>query len=209
MSNVELPQIYLISPPVVDAKRFPAQLAHLLDGVDIACVRLALSSQDETYICKIADLCRAECHARDTALLIERHVLLSQKLGLDGVHLPQASISVRKTRESLGPEAIIGCHGAASKHAGMNAAEAGADYISFGPVGAHNLDQGALAQTDLFAWWSEMIKTPVIAEGHLSLDLVRKLAQSVDFFAFGQEIWGQDAPLAALESFYKAIKGEG
>ncbi len=55
MSIQELPQIYLVTPSVVDLKTYPAQLAKILDTVDIACLRLGLSSTDENEIFRIID----------------------------------------------------------------------------------------------------------------------------------------------------------
>jgi thiamine-phosphate pyrophosphorylase len=51
---------------------------------------------------------------------------------------------------------------------------------------------------ELLTWWSEMIEVPVVAEGGLTVDLIRSLSDKVDFFAIGTEIWTQDDPLAQL-----------
>ena len=150
---------------------------------------------------RAADALRLIAHERDVPLVIERHVGLVERLGLDGLHLTDAARSVRAARKELGPDAIIGAFCGASDHDGMTAGEAGADYISFGPVGDSPLGDGTRAPAELFAWWSEMIELPVVAEGALSIDLVATLAPVTDFFAIGSEIWGaEDAPaaLAAL-----------
>jgi thiamine-phosphate pyrophosphorylase len=49
----------------------------------------------------------------------------------------------------------------------MAAGENGADYIAFSPVGDMGLGDDIRAERDLFAWWSEMIELPVVAEGGL------------------------------------------
>ena len=38
-----------------------------------------------------ADMAREIAHARDVAVVIERHILLAERLGLDGVHLTEIS----------------------------------------------------------------------------------------------------------------------
>ena len=43
---------------------------------------------------QLADALREIAHARDVALVIERHVLLVERLGLDGVHLTDGARSV-------------------------------------------------------------------------------------------------------------------
>ena len=83
---------------------------------------------------------------------------------------------------------------------GMSAGEAGADYASFGPIGATTLGDGSQVDFDLFEWWSEVIEVPIIAEGALTAELVAKFGPVTDFFAVGEEIWGAEDPLAALKA---------
>ncbi|WP_068111517.1 thiamine phosphate synthase [Tropicimonas marinistellae] len=193
----EQPQIYLITPPEFELSRFPDRLASVLDARDIACVRLALASQDEDRIARAADACRAVCHARDVAIVIDSHLRLVERHGLDGVHLSGAR-GIRDARKDLGEDAIVGSHCGTSRHDGMNAGEAGADYIAFGPVGETALGDGSVAERDLFEWWSQMIELPVVAEGGLTPELVRGLAPITDFFGIGTEIWSQEDAVAAL-----------
>lgn len=198
MDSPEQPQIYLITPPEIDLEQFPDQMAKVLDGAEIACIRLALSSRDEDHVARVADALREVAHARDIALVISDHVLMAQRLGLDGVHLCDAARSIRAARKELGPDAIVGSFCGISRHDGMTAGEAGADYVSFGPVGATALGDGAFAEADLFQWWSEMIEVPVVAEGGLGDELIRKLAPQTDFFGIGDEIWTAPDPLTRL-----------
>lgn len=177
----------------------------MLDGAEIACIRLALASRDEDLLSRAADACREVAHARDVALVIADHVLLAQRLGLDGVHLSDAARSVRAARKELGADAIVGSFCGTSRHDGMSAGEAGADYVAFGPIGAHGLDDGSVAERDLFEWWSAVIEVPVVAEGALTADLVRSFAPITDFFGVGDEIWSAEDPLAALKGLISAM----
>jgi len=199
MADQDRPQIYLITPPEFDLEVFPDRLAAVLDGENIACLRLALATKDEDRVLRAADALRQTCHARDVAIVIERHVLLVERLGLDGVHLTDGARSIRKVRKDL-PDAIIGANCGATRHEGISAAEAGADYVAFGPVGPTPLGDGSLADWDLFEWWSEMIEVPVVAEGALTAELVEKFGPVTDFFAIGDEIWNTETPLATLKT---------
>lgn len=205
MAQPDRPQIYLLTPPAFALETFPDALARLLDGAEIACLRLALASRDEDLIRRAADACREVAHARDVPIVIESHLRLVQPLGLDGVHLPDGARSVRKARAALGAEAIVGAACGASRHEGMTAAEAGADYVSFGPAGPTALGSGPQAERELFAWWSEMIEVPVVAEGALTPALVAELAPVADFLAFGEEVWSAEDPLAALRALAAAL----
>ena len=198
MAETEQPQIYLITPPEIELSQFPDLLASVLDTTDIACVRLALSTRDEDKISRAADVVRETCHARDVAIVIAEHLVLAERLGLDGVHLTDGSHLMRKSRKELGDDAIIGTFCAASRHDGMTACEMGADYVSFGPVGHTPLGDGTIAEHDLFEWWSEVIEVPVVAEGALDVDIIRKLSPVTDFFGIGDEIWDSENPVAKL-----------
>jgi thiamine-phosphate pyrophosphorylase len=134
------------------------------------------------------------------------HVLLAQRLGLDGVHLLDGARSVRKIRKDLGDDAIVGAFCGSSRHDGMSAGENGADYVAFGPVGSAPIGDGSIAEPELFAWWSEMIEVPVVAEGDLTQDIIQTLSPITDFFGIGEEIWRSDDPstqLATLKSYMK------
>ncbi|MCK0148469.1 thiamine phosphate synthase [Marivita sp. S6314] len=207
MSDTEQPQIYLITPPEIELSHFPTDLSRVLDAVEIACLRLSLATRDEDLILRAADVVREVAHRFDVALVIDTHVVLAQRLGLDGVHLTDGARSVRMARKELGADAIVGAYCSQSRHDGMTAGEAGADYVSFGPVGQTTLGDGSRAEAELFDWWSQMIELPVVAEGGLSLDTVRALAPMTDFFGIGEEIWRSDDPVATLQGLTDAMAG--
>ncbi len=205
MVQIERPQIYLVTPPEFDLAQFPDRLAAVLDAHEIACVRLALATRDEDRVSRAADTLRAICHTRDIAITIEAHLQLVERLGLDGVHLTDGARTVRKARKALGADAIVGAFCGQSRHEGMIAGEAGADYVCFGPVGDSALGDGTRADLGLFAWWSEMIELPVVAEGALTAETVTGLAPVTDFFAIGEEIWSAEDPAAALATLAAAM----
>lgn len=203
--STERPQINLITPPVLDLQTFPEVLARVMDSVEIACLRLSLATKDIDDLGRAADACRVVAHARDVAIVIENHVAFVERHGLDGLHLTDGGRNIRTLRKDLGADAILGAYCGITRHDGINAAEAGADYVAFGPVGASPLGTGELAPHDLFQWWSEMIEVPVIAEGALTRDLVAALAPVTDFFAPGPEIWTAEDPAAALKALLAPI----
>jgi thiamine-phosphate pyrophosphorylase len=200
MAADDRPQITLITPPTFDPDTFAERIGQVLDGAEIACLRLSLGTRDEDILMRAADAAREAAHARDVAVVIDNHLILAERLGLDGVHLTDGSRNVRKARKDLGADAIVGAFCGASKHDGMTAGEAGADYAAFGPIGATALGDGSQAPFELFEWWSEVIEVPIIAEGALTAELVAKFGPVTDFFAVGEEIWSAEDPLAALKA---------
>lgn len=198
MTTPDQPQVYLLTPPEFELSTFSGQLTRVLDSTDIACLRLTMATSDEDRIARAADSLRDLAHARDVAVVIDTHVGLVERLGLDGVHLRDNGRGVRTQRDELGGDAIVGAFCGTSQHAGMTAGEAGADYVAFGPVGQSALGDGSVAEQDLFAWWSEAVEIPIVAEGHLDVDLVAQFAPITDFFAIGEEIWRHEDPVNAL-----------
>lgn len=205
MEMPETPQLYLVTPSDFELSSFPDALARVLDAHQIACVRLDLATQDEDRLSRAADALREVTHARDIALVVRDHSVLAERLGLDGVHLSDAARSVRTVRKALGEDAIVGSFCGTSRHDGMAAGEAGADYVCFGPVSPNELGDGSYAQLDMFEWWSEVIEVPVVAEGQLDAARIAQLTPFTDFFAFRDELWHADDPVARLGQLIEAM----
>ncbi|CTQ50477.1 thiamine phosphate synthase [Jannaschia donghaensis] len=189
----DMPQIYLVTPPEIDSG-FADRLASVLDVHDVACLRLHLATHDEDRITRAADATREVAHRFDVPIVISDHPALVEKLGLDGVHLTDPR-PLRKLRADWGPEPIIGAFCGTSRHDGMTAGDAGADYVAFGPAGPTSGEQ---AEAELFQWWSQMIELPCVAEGALDLATIESLKAATDFIALGEEIWSHDEPAIAL-----------
>lgn len=195
------PQLYLITPIGAQVSTLGPLLSEVLDRFPPACLRIR-GAGDEDELGQIADLVREIAHARDVAVVIDDHLRLAQRHGLDGVHLTDGARGIRAARKELGVDAIIGAYCGSSRHDGLNAAEAGADYVSFGPVGDSVLGRGEPAPLDLFQWWSEVIEVPVVAEGAITAALLKELSPISDFIALGPEIWNADDPIAALTALW-------
>ena len=200
------PQIYLILPARFELSTLLADLGAVLDDTQIACVRLDLGGADEREAMSVGDAVRNACHARDVAVVVSDHFRLAERLGFDGVHLTGGQ-TYREARKTLGRDAIVGVFTGSSRHAGINAGEMGADYVSFGPVAASGLGSENVADPELFAWWSEMIEVPVVAEGGIGPEAAKALAAHVDFVGVGPDIWTSEAgPRAALADIQQVLR---
>ncbi|SEN62168.1 thiamine-phosphate pyrophosphorylase [Paracoccus alcaliphilus] len=197
----DAPQLYLMTPAGAQASALGPLLAEVMDRFPPACLRIR-GGAEEDELGRLADLAREIAHARDVAVVIDDHLQLALRHGLDGVHLTDGARSVRYARKELGADAIVGAFCGSSRHDGITAAEAGADYVSFGPVGDTALGRGTPAPLELFEWWSEMIEAPIVAEGALTRELITSLSPVSDFIAIGPEIWGHDDPVATLAALW-------
>ncbi|MCF8487489.1 MAG: thiamine phosphate synthase [Rhodobacteraceae bacterium] len=206
MAAEDRPQITLITPPNFDLDIFPDRLAAVMDLVEIACLRISLATKIEDDLMRGADALREVAHSRDVAIVIENHLLLVERLGLDGVHFSDGARNLRKARKDLGADAIVGAFCGVTRHEGISAAEAGADYVAFGPIGVTPLGAGAQVDFELFEWWSEMIEVPVIAEGSLTSQLVETYGPVTDFFGIGTEIWAAENACDAIKALLAPLR---
>lgn len=204
-------RIYLVTPARFEPEPFAALLARALATRQVACLRLDLGAAPEESWRAAASALQPVAHMNDVALVIAEHHRLVEPWGLDGVHLAASRTSVREARKALGPERIVGTFAGTSRHLSMTVAEAGADYVSLGPVGdIGGLGDGKRAGDDLFEWWAEMIETPVVAEGGVTVADTARLAQWVDFIVPELSVWeAPDGIEAALARYAEALDTSG
>ncbi|MBK0397581.1 thiamine phosphate synthase [Limibaculum sp. M0105] len=205
----EAARLYIVTPAAFDPDTHVAELQAMLSTGAVACLRLDLGEgPDEAAWIRAANHLLPPCHEADVPLVIAEHHRLVGALGLDGVHIGRSRAPIRDLRKTLGRDAIIGAFGGAERHRAMSLAEAGADYVSLGPVRVQGaLGDGAAADDALFQWWSEMIETPVVAEGGVTLDDARRLAAITDFVVPDPTlVWGQPDPAAAVSAFAEALR---
>ena len=204
MTDTTPSRLYLLLPPRFEPEEMTGQLDVALAATPIACVRLDLGPAEEEDWIRAANHVIGPCHEHDVALVVTDHYRLVDALDLDGVHLSAAAQTpLREVRNALGDDRIVGAFAGNSRHQGMVLGEAGADYVSFGPIG----DTGALgadarAGDDIFEWWAEMIETPSVAEGGVSVEDAARLSQHADFVTPDWRIWNDPGQVAAVLRAY-------
>lgn len=210
MSDLIDPQLYLVSPPRFEPAGFANSVAEALAAGPVACVQLWMPDAPEADLRATATQLRDIVQGTDTAFLLNGNVELADELGCDGVHLDDPSPRlVKAARKRLAKDAIIGVSCGASRHAAMEAAEAGADYVSFGPVydtATKDLpaDPAAL---DALRWWAEMMEVPCVAVGGITPETASKVASTgCEFLCAVSSVWDNvDGPAAAVRSFTSAL----
>ncbi|WP_339948669.1 thiamine phosphate synthase [uncultured Albimonas sp.] len=200
-------RLVLATPPRGELDAIAAALPAALATGLVATVRLDMPGASDPELRRAADRLREICHAADVALVIRDHVGLVGPLGLDGVQVSLPGASLKKVRAAIGPDAILGVDCGASRHDGMIAGEAGADYVLFGPVvpepAAGPVEPAPL---ELFEWWAQMIEVPVVAEGGIDAAQAAILAPFADFAAPAASVWEGDL-VANLKDIDAALRG--
>ena len=201
-------QLYLISPPVIDAG-FGGRLAAALDAGPVAAFQLRLKGVADEDIVSAAKALMPICAAREVAFILNDRADLAARLGADGVHLGQGDGDPRAARMVLGPKAQIGvtCHD--SRHLAMEAGEAGADYVAFGAfyptetkATEHRPDPSILG------WWTTVFELPCVAIGGITPSNAQPLIEAgADFLAVCGAVWGDpEGEAAAVRKFAALLR---
>ena len=202
-------QLYLISPLDVSGT-FPVRLERALNTAPVAAFQFRAKGLDEHAAARLAAPLQEICAAREVTFIINDSVSLAKRLGADGVHLGQSDGSIADARAELGRDAQIGvtCH--ASRHLGIDAGEAGADYVAFGAffpsttkVTEHT------AELELLEWWQLVMEIPCVAIGGITPENCGPLvAAGADFLAVSAAVWNGDEA-RAVSDFAARIAAAG
>lgn len=199
-------QLYLISPPAIDAD-FADTLARALDGGPVAAFQLRLKGMQDDVIADLAGPLQRLCADRDTAFIVNDSAALAHRLGADGVHLGQGDDDVAAARALLGREAQIGvtCHD--SRHLAMEAGEAGADYVAFGAFyPTSTKETHHRPDPSILSWWTTVFGLPCVAIGGITPENAQPLIDAgADFIAVSSAVWGHPEGAAAGVAAFNAL----
>lgn len=201
-------QLYLISPPAIDAT-FADALAAALDAGPVAAFQLRLKGLDDHAIARAAEPLQNLCADREVAFLINDSIALAKRIGADGVHLGQGDGDPREARRVLGPGAQIGvtCHD--SRHLAMEAGEAGADYVAFGAFHPTTTKETRhRPDPSILSWWTTLFELPCVAIGGITADNAAPLvAAGADFLAVSGAVWNHaDGCAAGVAAFSPVLR---
>ena len=189
-------QLYLVSPLEVGGA-FPDRLARALDAGPVAAFQFRVKGFDEHAAALLAEPLQRICAEREVAFIVNDSISLAKRLGADGVHLGQDDGDPRDARERLGKTAQIGVTCNDSRHAAMEAGEAGADYVAFGAF--HPTDTKDVkhhAEPDILEWWQTFFELPCVAIGGITPENCEALAEAgADFVAASGSVWNADEAL--------------
>jgi thiamine-phosphate pyrophosphorylase len=215
-------RLYLIGPSPLP-EGFAAVLADALRGGDVAALRLAAGGMEDADFLAALMPVRLVAHDAGVAVILDGRPDLVARAACDGVHLDAPLPGVRRVLGDL--QLGVSCGG--SRDLAMQAGEAGADYVSFGPFFAPAAErddaasEGAASEEsdpeaeayegatpELVSWWVELMELPAVAEGSITLENCPALiAAGVDFLALDDAVWAHaDGPQAAVRAFNAAIR---
>lgn len=122
--------------------------------------------------------------ALGVAVMIAGEPRDAARSGADGVQVEATAEDVSTARQSAGKDRFVGAYAGASRHAAMEAAEAGADYIAFDQKGA------SVGGEPIIHWWADMMEIPCVAFTPVEVqDLDILLPQKPDFIRPSDAMW--------------------
>jgi thiamine-phosphate pyrophosphorylase len=194
-------RLFLVAPASADAPSFPARFAEALSAGDVAAVLLPPDPAG------LAAELVAIAQKAGAAALVADDTRIAGRLGADGVHVGTGLPDVRRAVESFRPNRIVGAGNLYTRHAAMEAGEAGVDYVFFGrPRGDTHPDPHPKA-LDLAEWWSELMEVPAVVMAGRSLDSVELAVRTgAAFVALHEAVWSHgDGPAEALRKARRAL----
>jgi thiamine-phosphate pyrophosphorylase len=93
----------------------------------------------------------------DLGILIADDLVTACNAGAAGVYFFSLTAPIAKARDALGSGAVIGAASGSSRHAAMENAEAGADFVAFSATNTAAM----AAALELSSWWDEVASAPV------------------------------------------------
>jgi thiamine-phosphate pyrophosphorylase len=203
-------RLYLITPPAIaDMPAFLTQLEAALAAGDVAALQIRLKDVPDARIEGAARAILPVAQRHGVAVILNDRPDLAAGLGCDGVHIGQEDGTVAQARKLMGPNAMIGvtCHD--SRHLAMEASEAGADYVAFGPFFPTDTKPATTPTPEIetLSIWQEVMSTPCVAIGGITAANCRPLVEAGAYFlAVSAGVWAHPAgPAAAVKGLLAEI----
>jgi thiamine-phosphate pyrophosphorylase len=206
-------RLYLITPPAFDPERFAKELEEALAGGDVASLQLRLKDCDDEAIRYATRLLKPIAQHRGVAFIMNDRPDLGAELDCDGVHVGEEDAPYADARRLLGSDRIVGVTCGASRHRGLVAAEAGADYVAFGAFFPSPTKTATKyrATPELLRDWSETTVVPCCAIGGITQENCGPLVEAgADFLAVISAVWSHPrGPRAAVAEFNEVFAHYG
>ncbi len=155
--------------------------AEMLEGgIDV--IQLRAKGHAEQEVENWAEMLLPVCREAQVPMLINDFPRIASRIGADGVHLGQDDGETHVVREQVGAEMLIGRSTHSREQADAAAADAGIDYIGFGPIFATPTKPGrpAIGMTEIAEVNVKHPDLPIFCIGGIKLE---NLASLVEFGA--------------------------
>ena len=204
------PRLYVVTPPLADARDFAPKLEAALGAADVACLLLMLDTTDAAASRAITGLLAPIAERHGAALMLSTAPAVARAAGVDGINVRGAGPALAEALAALKPDHIVGASGLRSRHDAMTAGEEDIDYLMFGDPAPDGWTPPMEDTLDRVAWWAEIFNVPCVGFAP-SLDEITPLVLAgADFVALGEAIWNDprgpaEAARAAMDALRASV----
>ena len=202
------PYLYLISPEKFELINFYKQLKEVLSTKTIAIFQLRTKKINKnkliSYIQKLYPLCKKN----KVLFILNDNPGLVKALDLDGVHVGEKDPSIKKCRELVGKNKIIGMSCYNSPIQAIKAQNNGADYIAFGSFFKTETKKNyKKINKNQIRRWINFQRVPVVGIGGINIKNFKKISKlNLDFYALSSAVWrSRVGPSEYLKKFKNII----
>ena len=184
--KINKPSIYLISPTSIDNKLFPSLLESVLSTGLISVFQLRIKSYSDREIIQIIKSLFPICVNYKVIFILNDRADIAKITGVDGVHLGEEDISIKKARNILGNDKIIGSSCYNSIKLCIKSSYLGANYNAFGSFFKTNTKTNTKSVSLVnLRKFKKFTNKPTVVIGGLNMYNIKKLAfLKLDFLAF-------------------------
>ncbi|MYZ48104.1 thiamine phosphate synthase [Propylenella binzhouense] len=202
------PLLYLVTPSGFDRTAFPAALEAALAAAPIAAVLVGIGLGEEAAEAE-AQLVLPMVQRYGAAGLVAEHTRVAGRVHADGVHVSTGLADLGAAVERFRPRRIVGAGNLKTRHAAMEAGEAGADYLFFGQPHGDIRPEPHPKALDLAEWWSDLMEIPAVMMAGSVLASVRAAAETgAGFVAVNRAVWEHPAgPAEAVRIAHALLSG--
>lgn len=167
--------LYAVTPDLDDTPQLVAMVGAALAG-GAGLVQYRNKAAGAALRHEQARALQALCRYHRTPLVVNDHLDLALDIDADGLHLGDGDGPIRRARERMGPERLLGASCYNRLDAALDAEQAGADYVAFGSFFASGSKPGAVrAPLALLHEAKRRLRVPVVAIGGITLDNATQL----------------------------------
>jgi len=197
----DAPQLYLVTPPLLEASNFKSLLLQALDAASVASLLIRVAHTDIRKNEEILRILAPLAQERNVAVLVENGVNEALRCGADGAHIVGSTDDIAMAVKKLSPRYIVGAGNLETRDDAMQAGELGVDYV-------HLVSTDSRQLIERVAWWSELFITPCVAKAE-SLEEILPLAQvGTDFIMLEDVVWSDPRhPGAAMSDALACLQG--
>ncbi|WP_336278541.1 thiamine phosphate synthase [Bartonella sp. CB175] len=182
-------------------------LRQIMQTKSFACVIVYDSQGDDAFLQKQAQTYADDIQHNDAALLIAGENRVAERIKADGLHLERDLDALKNLKNQNNKQKIRGFGNVRDRHCAMVAAEANADYLLFGKLGADKKPHAHARNLQLAQWWAEIMETPAIIQAGSDFETFDEVINTAcEFIAVEEIIFTHNNPLTILKLIKEKCK---